>query len=187
MIKDLTKKHIPDFCRWISNKSAVEFSLSAFQPERDISWVEQYVSKIINDDSCWNQAIVIDGIAIGYCGLSSISQQNCNAEYFILIGDDKFWNKGIGTQAGIEVLEYGFTELRLHRIWLTVSECNPGAIKSYEKIGFKVEGRMRESCYRNGEYHDKIVMGILNEECPNRFCSGPARPPAKKYVMPQEN
>lgn len=167
MIKDLTNNHIPDFYRWISNKPAVEFSLSTFQQERDINWVEQYVTKIINDDSCWNQAIVIDGLAIGYCGLSNISQQNNNAEYFILIGDNRFWNKGIGTQAGMEVLRYGFTVLCLHRIWLTVSECNPRAIKSYEKLGFTVEGRMRESCCRNGKYHDKIVMGILSEECPN--------------------
>jgi RimJ/RimL family protein N-acetyltransferase len=169
MIEDLTKNHLTDFCRWISNKSAVEFSLSAFQQERETAWVEQYISKIINDSSCWNQAIVFDGVAIGYCGLSNISLQNRNAEYFILIGDDGCWNKGIGTLAGIQVLKYGFDVLQLHRIWLTVSECNHGAIRSYEKLGFKMEGRMREACHRQGEYHDKMVMGILAEECPTHY------------------
>lgn len=48
MIKDLTKKHIPDFCRWISNKSAVELSMSAFQMDRDINWCEYYVTKIVS-------------------------------------------------------------------------------------------------------------------------------------------
>jgi RimJ/RimL family protein N-acetyltransferase len=166
MIKDLTKRHIPDFLRWISNKSAVEYSLTAFHAERDIHWVEQYVTRIIDEETNWNQVIEIDGLAIGYCGLSNISDQNRNAEYFILIGDDRFWNRGIGTKAGLEVLRHGFNVLRLHRIWLTVSECNKGAIKSYDKLGFKMEGRMRESCYRNGKYHDKILMGILSEEWP---------------------
>ena len=162
MINPLTENYIPDFYRWISNKSAVEFSLSAFQPGRDIHWVERYVTKIINDASCWNQAIIVDGLAIGYCGLSNISLYNRNAEYFILIGDDEYWNQGIGTKAGKAVLNYGFGVLQLHRIWLTVSECNHRAIRSYEKLGFKVEGRMRDACYRRGEYHDKIVMGILS-------------------------
>jgi RimJ/RimL family protein N-acetyltransferase len=112
---------------------------------------------------------MVNGTTVGYCGLSNISLKNSNAEYFILIGDNKYWNKGIGSRAGFEVMRYGFTKLHLHRIWLTVSECNPGAIKSYKKIGFKMEGRLRESCYRNGVYHDKIIMGMLSDEYSNRF------------------
>jgi RimJ/RimL family protein N-acetyltransferase len=176
MIEDLAKNHVPDFCRWISNKSAVEYSLSAFQPERSAAWVEQYVLKILNDRSSWNQVIVVDEMAIGYCGLSNISMQNRNAEYFILIGDDGYWNRGIGTQAGIEVLKYGFDVLQFHRIWLTVSECNHGAVRSYAKLGFKMEGRMRDACHRRSEYHDKIVMGILSDDCPGHFFSGSAKP-----------
>lgn len=164
MIENLTTNHLKDFYRWISNKPAVEYSLSAFLPERDEVWVKQYLTKILDDTTCWNQAIVVDGIAIGYCGLSNISLQNRSAEYFILIGDDDYWNKGIGTQAGIQVLKYGFDTLQLHRIWLTVSECNHGAIRSYVKLGFKLEGKMREACQRRDEYHHKIVMGILSGE-----------------------
>jgi RimJ/RimL family protein N-acetyltransferase len=167
MIEDLTKSHLPDFYRWVSNKAAIECSLSVFLPERDVAWIEQYMRKIIDDKTCWNQAIVTHGVAIGYCGLSNISLQNRSAEYFILIGDDEYWNKGIGSQAGMQVLKYGFGVLNLHRIFLTVSECNHGAIRSYEKLGFKTEGRMREACLRQGDYHDKIVMGILSTEWPN--------------------
>ena len=168
MIENLTINHLPDFCRWVSNKNAVKYSLSAFLPERDATWVENYLRQILTDRTCWNQAIIINDTAIGYCGISNISTQNKSAEYFILIGHDEYWNKGIGTQAGIQVMEYGFGVLQIHRIWLTVSECNYGAIGSYEKIGFKVEGRMREACQREGKYHDKIIMGILSEEWPNK-------------------
>ena len=109
------------------------------------------------------QVIVVDNEAIGYCGLSNLSQQNRSAEYFILIGDQNYWNRGIGTCAGQIVLEYGFSKLGLHRIWLTVSEVNHGAIKSYESLGFTEEGRMKDACFRDDEFHDKIVMSILED------------------------
>ncbi len=41
---------------------------------------------------------------------------------------------------------------------------NPGAIRAYEKAGFVHEGRMREAFYRDNEYSDKVVMGILKSE-----------------------
>lgn len=62
------------------------------------------------------------------------------------------------------VLEYGFNNIGLHRIWLTVSSPNLGAIRSYEKLGFHKEGVMREACNRENSFHDKIVMGILCHE-----------------------
>jgi RimJ/RimL family protein N-acetyltransferase len=100
IIEKLTRNHLSDFCRWISNKAAVKYSLSAFLPERDAAWVEQYIIGILNDKTCWNQVIVANGVDVGYCGLSNISIQNRSAEYFILIGNEGYWNKGLGTQAG---------------------------------------------------------------------------------------
>ena len=103
---------------------------------------------------------------IGYCGLVNISGTNGSAEYFILIGHQSDWNKGYGTEAGRKVLEEGFSGMGLNRIWLTVSEPNGGAIRSYRNLGFSEEGRMRKACFRDGGYHDKIVMSVLREEWP---------------------
>ena len=41
---------------------------------------------------------------------------------------------------------------------------NPRGIRAYEKAGFRVEGRLRQDCFRHGRYWDTIVMGILREE-----------------------
>jgi RimJ/RimL family protein N-acetyltransferase len=100
IIEKLTRNHLSDFCRWISNKAAVKYSLSAFLPERNAAWVEQYIIGILNDKTCWNQVIVANGVDVGYCGLSNISIQNRSAEYFILIVNEGYWNIGLGTQAG---------------------------------------------------------------------------------------
>lgn len=168
ILEQLTLEHVHDFHRWISNKQAVIYSLSAFLPERDPEWSRQYLEQIVSDPDAWIQVISIDGSNIGFCGLSGISEVNKCAEFFILIGDSEYWNKGIGTEVGIFVLDYGFSIMGLNRIWLTVSEPNLGAMRSYRKIGFVEEGFMREACCRDGLFHNKIVMGLLRKEWESR-------------------
>ena len=62
------------------------------------------------------------------------------------------------------IQRYAFEELNLHRLSLTVFEYNQRAIRSYEKAGFTVEGRVRKFLNREGKHYDMIFMGILREE-----------------------
>jgi RimJ/RimL family protein N-acetyltransferase len=66
-----------------------------------------------------------------------------------------------------QIVRMGFEDLNLHRIFLTASSNNSGAIRAYEKAGFIHEGRMREAFYRNNEFSDKMFMGILKNEFKN--------------------
>ena len=47
---------------------------------------------------------------------------------------------------------------------LTVSEPNIGGIKAYKNVGYKIEGRLRESTFRDNNFHDKIIMSVLKSE-----------------------
>jgi RimJ/RimL family protein N-acetyltransferase len=102
---------------------------------------------------------------IGNCGFMDIDHINQTSEIGIFIGNKKIWNKGYGTEALSLLIDYGFKALNLHNIILKVYEYNKGAIKSYEKIGFKYIGKRREALYRNLEKHNIIYMDIL----PNEF------------------
>jgi RimJ/RimL family protein N-acetyltransferase len=62
------------------------------------------------------------------------------------------------------VVGFAFRELNLRRVTLVVFDYNPRAIRSYEKSGFKVEGRLREAMNRDGQRYDMVYMGILKEE-----------------------
>lgn len=66
--------------------------------------------------------------------------------------------------AGKLIVAFGFEELNLNRIMLTVSEPNEGAIRAYKNAGFKLEGKMRQACYRDNQFHDKLMMSILRQE-----------------------
>ena len=68
----------------------------------------------------------------------------------------------------LAVLNFGFGIYNLHRIELQVYSFNKRAIHVYEKLGFKREGVLRDYLYFNNQYHDAIVMSILETEFKNR-------------------
>lgn len=80
------------------------------------------------------------------------------------IGEREFWGKGYGTDVMKVILRYAFEEVNLKRVTLTVFEYNPRAIRSYEKAGFRHEGRMRQLLNKEGRRWDMLTMGILRAE-----------------------
>jgi RimJ/RimL family protein N-acetyltransferase len=82
----------------------------------------------------------------------------------IIVGDREHWGKGFGTDAMRLIVQYGFIELNLRRITLGLHSYNPRALKSYQKVGFQLEGRTRGEGLRDGVRFDGLYMGILREE-----------------------
>ncbi len=80
------------------------------------------------------------------------------------IGERDYWSRGFGSDALRTLCRFAFDELDLHRIELTVAAFNPRAQRAYEKVGFVVEGRLREHRYAAGRYHDTLVMGLLCDD-----------------------
>ena len=105
-----------------------------------------------------------DDRILGETGLDGVHWNHGNSFVGISIGEREFWDKGYGTDAMRVLLRYAFSELNLHRVSLTVFEYNPRAIRSYEKAGFKVEGRERKFLKRGGKRWDMLYMGILRQE-----------------------
>ena len=61
-------------------------------------------------------------------------------------------------------LKYAFMELSVYRVSLGLHEYNPRALRSYEKVGFRLEGRTRQDMLREGRRTDSFWMGILRDE-----------------------
>jgi len=98
---------------------------------------------------------------IGNCGFMDIDYINQTAEIGIFIGNKTFWNKGYGAESLFLLIDYGFKALNFNNIMLKVYEYNKGAIKCYEKIGFRHIGIRREALLRNLGKHNIVYMDIL--------------------------
>ncbi|MDR0964342.1 MAG: UDP-4-amino-4,6-dideoxy-N-acetyl-beta-L-altrosamine N-acetyltransferase [Clostridium sp.] len=100
---------------------------------------------------------------VGCVYLSDIDHKHHKAEYGIYLGEPSVRGKGIGTLAAKLLLQYGFEQLALHKIYLRVLADNEAAIRSYEKAGFVQEGYLKEEVFVDGLYRDLIWMAILRE------------------------
>jgi RimJ/RimL family protein N-acetyltransferase len=118
---------------------------------------------------------------IGSCAFSQVDGENGSAMFHITIGEKDAWGHGYGTEATQLMLDHAFGTLGLHRIALTVFEFNERALRAYRRCGFLVEGRARESIWRDGRWWDEIAMSVLASEWRERRATGKAfdRAPAR--------
>ena len=100
---------------------------------------------------------------IGFCVLW-VDMIHKEAWVGIGIGDREFWGRGYGTDMMKLCLQYAFMELNMQRVSLGLHEYNPRALRSYEKAGFRLEGRTRKDLMREGKRYDSLWMGILRDE-----------------------
>jgi RimJ/RimL family protein N-acetyltransferase len=105
-----------------------------------------------------------DDKLIGGVGLWISSWTHSEIWLGISIGERNYWGKGYGTDAMRLIVQYGFVELNLRRISLGLHAYNERALKSYQKVGFQLEGRTRGEGLRDGVRFDSLWMGILREE-----------------------
>lgn len=117
-----------------------------------------------NDEYSFAIETLEDNKYIGGCGINKINWKNSVAEVGIFIGDKDKWGKGYGTDAMRILIKFIFEQMNINKIKLNVFSFNQRAIKSYEKCGFKIEGVLRQEVFRDGQYYDDIIMGILREE-----------------------
>jgi RimJ/RimL family protein N-acetyltransferase len=105
-----------------------------------------------------------DDRLLGLIDLDVDSWAQGNGWVGIAIGDRADWSKGYGTDAMRVLLHFAFTEVNLRRVSLNVFGYNPRALRSYEKVGFTIEGRVRQYLLRDGQWWDMVYMGLLKSD-----------------------
>lgn len=102
---------------------------------------------------------------IGTTRLSSIDWIHRNGVYGGMIGPAEYRGKGYGSDMLIQILRYGFHFLGLNRVWSVAWIEHEVTLRAnLEKVGMKKEGVLRKHVYKNGEFHDCIVLGILRTD-----------------------
>jgi len=102
------------------------------------------------------------GDLIGAIGLI-VNRRHNRAELGYWIGKP-YWGKGFCTEAAESILEYGFTQLNLNRIFASYLTRNPSSGRVMEKLHMLREGLHRQHALKNGCYEDLVMHAILKEE-----------------------
>ena len=104
-----------------------------------------------------------NGENIGLVELVEINQVHRHAEFQIIIAP-AFENKGYAKKAAKLAIDYGFSVLNLYKLYLHVDTENEKAIHLYTKLGFEVEGILKQEFFINGKYRDVIRMCIFQSQ-----------------------
>lgn len=144
---------------------------SYFREYRELSvenqnvWYEENVMK--NPKTIMFSIIELESNKLlGACGLCYIDWINKNADFSIYIGADNLYiDDKFAPDAALIMAQYGFKELGLHRLWAEIYDFDDPKMNFFETLGFKLEGRHRETHWSEGKWHDSLFYSLLNGEC----------------------
>jgi RimJ/RimL family protein N-acetyltransferase len=152
--------------RWINDREVTHFLAARYQFPliAEESWLLER-SRTMPSYADMGLAIdTKDGRHIGNVGLHRGSPEERTCELGIMIGEKDCWGGGYGTDALRTIARFAFEEMNMNRIGLDVYAFNTRAMRAYEKAGFVEEGRRRQDLYKDGEYHDVVMMSLLRED-----------------------
>lgn len=143
------------------NNPAVWKNISVSEPQ-NMEQQRGFFEEVVSGDESVNLAISHDNSIVGIISLIPEGDEGV-AKLGLWVAEDQHGN-GYGTEASQIITEYGFNELRYHKIIARAHENNEGSQKIWEKLGFKQEGVLRDQHFSGGEFQDMYYYGILEDE-----------------------
>jgi diamine N-acetyltransferase len=156
------RSDLPTFVRWFNDAEVTEFLLRG--PPLSMEQEEGWYDGLLNREGRVFSIVTLDGKLIGNVGIHRINYTERNADVGIVLGEKDFWSRGYGTDALTVLLRYMFDELNMERVSLFADSRNGRALACYEKVGFRKEGVLRHSRWKDGVYIDDVVLSVLRSE-----------------------
>jgi RimJ/RimL family protein N-acetyltransferase len=132
--------------------------------------VQEFVQRLIDDQKeqprvKFQLAVTLksDQQLIGNCGIRMDSADAHEADIGYELSPEH-WGNGYATEAARAILQFGFMELRVHRIWAACVADNIGSAHVMEKLGMQNEGRLRDHRYYKDRWWDTLLYAILIDE-----------------------
>lgn len=154
-----------DYFQWFNDQDVCAGNSHGYFPNNRPS-AEAFLTNIWSSMSALVLAIVTQSgnKHIGNISLQSIDWISRSAEFAIILGEKDFWGKGLGTEAAELIVNHGFNQLNLERIYCGTFADNLGMQKLAIHLGMAQEGRRRSAIFKNGSYQDVIEYGVLRNE-----------------------
>jgi len=163
-LEKLDFKHsTPEYLSWMNDDKVNKYNSHGHKTYMQDD-IDKYIYESSRDNHKMVFAILEDGKHIGNCAIQDIHYQNESAEISWMIGDKRYWGKGIGTMCGKSMLAHCFSWYHLHRVWLGTSALNVAMNKIAINLGMTKVGTLRQALYADNIYQDVIQYDILKHE-----------------------
>ena len=127
----------------------------------------QYFAEMTERGDAVQLLVTADGDRVGVVELDPIDRETGVAELAVWIHPDR-QRGGYAREAVGLVVDYAFSELRMHKVTANAYAANDASQKMLESVGFVQEGVGREDSYFDGAYHDTYFFGLLEGEWDGR-------------------
>ena len=167
-LRAVEKEDLHLFRDW---RNIVEFR-KHFREVRELSLTDQerWFESLQNTKNINFMFTIIDlktNEAIGAAGLLYVNWINRSGDFSFYIGKDNLYidNEGIAKEATQLLINYGFNNLNLNKIWMELYEFDSQKIAFFQnKFNFKIDGTLRQNCFEDGKYWDSLIISKLKDD-----------------------
>lgn len=164
VLTPLSKEDASDIAHLLNNKRVWD-NIRDYVPhpyfEKD---AYDFIDSISEENPAMTFGIRWEGTLAGVIGFkpqTDVYRKSVEVGYWI---GEPYWGKGIATQAIRQIVDYGFSNLDINRIFAGVYSHNTPSMKALEKCGFQKEGVFRKAVIKNGVFLDEQRYGILKSD-----------------------
>ncbi|MFA6158027.1 MAG: GNAT family protein [Candidatus Paceibacterota bacterium] len=165
-LRPLEESDLERCTRWINDPEVSRY-LSGLWPltmQAERKWLESHSTGSKSD-------VVLaietkDGVHIGNIGFHNIKWTDGVAVSGAMIGDKRYWDKGYGTDAKMQLVNWAFSNLGLRKLCSQVIAFNARSLAYSKKCGYKVEGVLAKHVLRDGGYPDVVNLALFKEDWP---------------------
>jgi RimJ/RimL family protein N-acetyltransferase len=163
-LRTLSRRDLTELNELMDDRDTLVLTGSVY-PNTEKELEEAYERSQRTDTRIW--FVIVDkenDRIIGETGFLRIFMPWRTTDLTLEIWDKGSWGKGYGKEVASLMLEYGFDYLNFHRMSIGVVEKNERAMKFWESVGFKEEGRQVDGFFSEGEYSDFVMMYLLEDD-----------------------
>ncbi|ALD64132.1 GNAT family N-acetyltransferase [Glutamicibacter soli] len=165
-LRELQDDDLPILTQWWNSPEFMALQGNLVLPHPGTEAAELFKGRSLNRGTTDGVGLCItlpDDTLIGHTALYNYNAPARSAELMIMIGGSNV-GQGYGTMATKMIIDFGFREMGLNRIGLSVWAYNERALRTFNRAGFREEGRERQAGFHDGQFHDRIIMGLLASE-----------------------
>lgn len=155
-VSDVTEKYV----EWYLDEDITRFSENQYR-EFSLEGQCEYVASCLASADVDLYGIFDDEFHVGNILISDIHSVHKRSEITFLVGEKKYWRRGVASYAISEMVKLARNKYRLNKLFAGLAEGNVGSQKVLEKNGFILEGRRSRHLYFNGEFCDQLDYGLL--------------------------